>query len=214
MTLPVLLRSQSPRLNRAGAHYFADGNSQTAGINGASNSYPGKLATLLGVSVANYGVGGQTITDMLTDAATQVDANFASGLNILCVGEVRNELVNAGSGANAREAVDKLWAYCDGRRTAAAAASKQLRIVVWNILPTARTSSPLGVAGVSAKFNEANTIIENEWHAHADRYVNVRSDSRLLDPNDSLYYDDQVHLTLSGDDVLSRMMYAAICSLR
>jgi hypothetical protein len=214
MMRSAVFRAQKPKLNRTGAKYVCDGNRQTQGINGASNSYPGRLAVMLGASVTNYGVGGQDISNMLTDAGTQIDNALSAALNILCVGEVRNELVNRGAAANARIAVDKLWQYCDGRRASVAAAGKQLRIVVWNILPCTRTSSPFGVAGLKVLFDESNAYIRNEWREHADSYVDVRSDSRLSDADDGAYFDDQVHLTNAGDAILARMMYSAIVALR
>ncbi len=215
MMLPLML-SQSRPMSRVGAVYFADGNSQTQGANGAPTSYPGQLATLVGASVANYGVASQTITAMLGDAATQVDANFAAGVpNILIVGEVRNEISLDGLSANPRTTVNKLWQYCDGRRTAAAAAGKTLRIVVWNILPTVYTTAAQGLATLNAQFDQANAMIAAEWRLHADAFVDVRSDPVLgRASTDDTWWKDGVHLKAAGDTVLAGMIYGAIQNLR
>lgn len=194
----------------ANIKFMADGNSQTVGINGAALSFPGLLGTSLGKAVVNFAVGGQSTVDMLADAATQVDAAFQNGMNVLVVGEVRNDLSNMGSGADARVAVDRFWSYCAGRRAAASAAGKLLKIVVWNTLPTTRTTSPLGVAGLNAKFNEANAFMAAEWHSYADAYVDVRLIPELLDPDNLTYYDDQVHLTAAGDAKLVVPIDAAV----
>lgn len=211
--IPSPILNAAPRLSIAGAKYICDGNSQTAGDNGPSVSYPAQLATLLGATVTNRGVGGQDLDDMLADADSQIDTSFQVGLNVLCVGEVRNQIVNDDTQANARTAVDKLWQYCDGRR-AAATGSKVLRIVVWNILPTTRTNATIGLAAVQALFAVANGYIRNEWRAHADRFVDVSSDPRLRNPDDTDWFKDQVHLTQGADAVLAAMMAAGIRSLR
>lgn len=211
--IPSAVLTPRPRLSLTGAKYICDGNSQTEGINGASVSYPGQLATLLGVAVTNRGVGGADLDDMLATAPAQVDAVFQVGLNVLCVGEVRNQIVNDDQTANARTAVDKLWQYCDARR-AAATGGKVLRIVVWNILPTGRTNATIGLAAVQALFVAANGYIRNEWRAHADRFVDVSSDPRLSDPDNTTYFPDQVHGSVATDLILAQMHYAAIRSLR
>ncbi len=215
MMLPLML-SQSRPLNRTGAVYFADGNSQTQGANGGPSSYPGQLGTLLGASVTNYGVAGQTISQMLSDAATQVDANFAAGVpNILVVAEVRNEISLDGLSANVRTTVNRLWTYCDGRRAAATAAGKTLRIVVWNIMPTVYTTAAQGLATLNAQFDQANAMIAAEWRLHADAFFDVRSDPALAHASmDDTWWKDGVHLKAPGDAVLAQMAYAAIRSLR
>jgi hypothetical protein len=211
--IPSAVLAPRPRLSLTGAKYICDGNSQTEGVNGAAVSYPGQLATLLGATVTNRGVGGADLDDMLATAPAQIDAAFQVGLNVLTVGEVRNQIVNADQAANARTAVDKLWQYCDARR-AAATGGKVLRIVVWNILPTARTNASIGLAAVQALFATANGYIGNEWRAHADRFVNVYSEPPLSDPDNTIYFPDQVHGSIMADLVLAQMVYAAIRSLR
>lgn len=199
-----------------GARFAADGNSQTVGINGAALSFPGRIATTLGVTVTNYAVGGQSTTDMIADAATQIDAAF-TGVNILIVGEVRNHLTALDSGATARAAVDSFWEYCDGRRAAAAAggtgSGQSLRIVAWNTLPAGHTSSSIGIAALNALFDEANALMAAEWQDHVDAFVDVRSDARLTDPFNLTYFDDDVHLTAAGDEVMKDLLNAAILGL-
>jgi hypothetical protein len=200
-------------LDILGARFAADGNSQTVGVNGAAVSFPGQIATSLGVTVTNYGVGGQSTLDMIADAATEIDAAFSSAPNILIVGEVRNHLVAMDASADARIAVDALWTYCDGRRAAAAGALRFLRIVVWNVLPAGHTASSIGIVALNALFVEANALIAAEWPAHADAYVDVRSDVRLTDPFDLTYFTDDVHLTTAGDTVMRDLFLPKILAL-
>lgn len=211
----ILSPSPAPFLDRSSAVYRADGNSQTEGQGG--HSYPASLATLLGKAVTNYGVGGQNTTQMLSDAVSQVFNNFAAGVpNILCVGEVRNQISNnADTTITARQAVDLLWQYCDLARSTAAGAGKELYIVVWNILPTVFTTWPLGLVELNRRFDAANILLAAEWRAHANSFVNVRSEPALaVSSLANTYWIDGVHLTAVGDALVARMFYQAILNLR
>lgn len=207
------LRQSGLVLDILGARFMADGNSQTVGVNGAALSFPGLIATALGVTVTNYGVGGQSTLDMIADAATEIDTTFSSAPNILIVGEVRNHLVAMDASADARVAVDALWTYCDARRAAANAAGRLLRIIVWNVLPAGHTASSIGIVALSALFVQANAFIAAEWSAHADAYVDVRSAVELTDPFNVTYFGDDVHLTPVGDEVMRDLFLPKISSL-
>jgi hypothetical protein len=200
------------RFDLLGSKFMADGNSQTEGVNGAGNSFPGQLATALAVTVTNFGVGGQDTTDMASDAATQIDAILQTGMNILIVGEIRNQLVEMGGSANARTALDAFWAYCDARR-AASTATKQLRIVAWNILPAGHTASPIGIVALNALFDEVNALMAAEWRLHVNAFVDVRSNANLTDPFDTTYFVDDVHLTTAGDAIMAGLMQTAVQAL-
>lgn len=114
-----------PPLPSAIVNIVADGNSLTEGYNKAGvigQSYPKQLGLLEpfksnGSKVFNFGVGGQTITQMLVDASTQIDSKLSSTLRNVClVWEGRNEM-----DMNNTSAVDcftKLKKYCTDRKTA------------------------------------------------------------------------------------------------
>lgn len=206
---------QAKRLDLTGAKYVADGNSLTFGQGSTGGqSFPAQLATLLGTAVTNRGVNGQTTPQMISDASSQIDASFQAGLNVLVVAEVRNHISTGNGSVSVRQAVNSLWSYCDGRRAAATAAGKPLRIVVWNIMPALLTTSTLGLVTLNEMFVQANALMAAEWRAHANRYVDTRQDQRLLDPNDTTYFTDKLHLTNLGYSIVAQMVYAAIRSLR
>ena len=74
---------QYPRalITSAAMNILAHGNSLTAGTGTSSNAarWSDVAQGLLGISVANNGVGGQSIQGMKTTATTVIDQNLAAG---------------------------------------------------------------------------------------------------------------------------------------
>lgn len=200
-----------PTLDLSTTHIVADGNSQTSGGGGVT-AFPSFLATLLGVTVTNFGVSGQTTQQMIDDAASQIDSTIdPAKVNILICAEIRNELVTQCAALNVDTAVDRFWSYVDARRTAG-----WDKIIVWDVLPNTTTScGAYNAAAMNAFFDQANTRLLAEWSSHADVYVQMRSNVNLATASASnAYWADGIHpTTLSHQTIMAPLLETAIRNL-
>lgn len=172
-----------------------DGNSLTVGFPGTeANSYPGQLRTSLGGpgawGVWNLGVNGQTTADMIADFGTQVAPlyNGARSKNVLVAFEVGNDLLG---NATARDAVDRLWAYCDLARAAG------FYVIACNV----PKRSDLAGAKETARA-AANVLIAAEYASHAGALANLADRAEFSNTADGTYYTDGVHYTTAGYGVV------------
>ena len=134
------------------------------------------------------------IADMLSEAATQVDARYDPyGDQDVCV-------VMAGGGdiSNGREPAgiyDDLVRYCLGRRAAG------FRVVVVTLLPRC---FPLHF---ETDRQRLNGLIRNGWTAFADGLADVAADARIGDSGDNFdrryYVRDAVHPNAAGYGVMA-----------
>jgi lysophospholipase L1-like esterase len=202
------------------ASIIADGNSLTAGAyaTGVSNygGWPQMLqdkANYSGATIQNFAVSGQTLTQMLSDAATQIDTAAVDGVrNILIAWELRNEIFYNGSVASA---IAKYWQYVDARR----ATGKFDKIVAMGTTPSDITNfgaSPSAVtdfgddgASFSAKVDDANAIVAADWPTHADAFVDLRQASDLAPWSADVSWDG-THLFAHGYATVRDLVDAAI----
>jgi hypothetical protein len=142
-------------------------------------------------TIRSYGVGGQNIDEMSSDAAAQIDTSISSNKrNILIVWEITNQLA---ASKNPRTVINKLWTYCDARKSAG------WTVIVLTSLPR---NSDLGVNYNLATYNAdlliANNYVIAEYATHAAAYIDVRTENCLSNYSNSCFANDGVHLSNSG----------------
>ncbi|MCM3901014.1 MAG: SGNH/GDSL hydrolase family protein [Pyrinomonadaceae bacterium] len=190
---------------------LCDGDSLTSGTGSTGgNTYPEQLRVLLGSSwsMIETGVAGQTVIQMESDAATQVDGqlNTASPQKVLCAWGGTNDLAVGGS--SAAVAYANYAAYCLARRTAG------WKVVAMTILPRA-------AAGISATFETdrqtVNASIRSNWRSFANAIADVGGSALIGDAGDNdniTYYDaDDIHLNNAGYAIVAGLVKAAIESI-
>jgi lysophospholipase L1-like esterase len=155
----------------------------------------------------NFAASGQTITQMTTDAAVQIDTLISqvSGKKILICWEGINELQ---SGTNAADTYSKIVTYCQARQAAG------WEVVVFTLLPA--TGSAI-LPSYEADRQTVNTNIRANWATFADALCDVGNDSRIGEAGDSnnatYYQDDKIHLRPGGNAVVQELATVSIGSL-
>lgn len=214
------------------------GNSHVAGEGASSTTtrWTGVLGTLApvtgtGVSIVNSGIGGQSITAMLGNAATAVDAQLESGkLNVLIGQEFGNEM--AANGRDAAAAHAKWVTYCNARRAAAVSQGKRLYIITVGLHPTgAATTYPETLARIASVL-AANTLIRDNYRSYCDQFVDLAAFapfSTLFEGGDftvgafqanGMYSRDdgtpldRVHLGNAGHALVGRIIAQALRKVR
>ncbi|MBM3146794.1 MAG: hypothetical protein FJ000_02750 [Actinobacteria bacterium] len=176
-----------------------DGDSLTAGFMlPEAESYPAQLMATLPPSVTwvNVAVSGQTWSQLLADAGTDVDGRYDDrrAANVVVVWAAANDLA---TGFPAQEILDHARRYCEERR------QRGFRVIVL-------TMYPLQPKDVDAEYDqlrrEYNELLRAGWPGFADGLVDVAADERLGDdsgPQRSAYFLDLVHLTTAGYGVIA-----------
>lgn len=184
-----------------------DGNSLTVGQGAtAGNDYPSQVTALISTphTYYNFGVGAQTTTDMVADAASQIDSLYNADLpiNIVVAWEITNEIYY---GTTAQAAYDNFVAYCQARKAAG------FKVVALTVLPRSNAGTP---ADFEDKRQSANSLIRANWGTFADALADVAADSRIGDAGDELdttYYNaDQVHMTDAGYGIIAATVKASL----
>ncbi len=187
-----------------------DGDSQVVGGSGVlSITEYGDSMPALAISgidprttLANFGVGGQTVAMMITDAATQVDPLLAVlAQNVVVVWAGTNDLY---FGANAAATYNNIVAYHTARRAAG------WKTIVYTILPRTNVGTP---AAYEADRVTVNTNIRANWATFADVLCDIALDTRLQTPGDTRYFYDLVHCTLAGRLIVSRLTKKALAAI-
>lgn len=185
-----------------------DGDSLTVGQGlDPSLAWPVLLATDLGGGYTitnNVAVGGQMVSEASADAETQVDALFSASNtdNIVVAWMGTNDLYY---GIDAGTAYRRLRDYCLRRRY------KGFKVVVCNAISREDAG---GVAGFSTRRAAFNTLLTDNWTAFADAYVDLYSDSRFQNAQDTTYYQtDDVHITAAAQVIVKDAIKAAVLAL-
>jgi hypothetical protein len=158
----------------------------------------------------NFGVGGQTTAQMITDAVAQIDSIYTPG-KVLLVWELRNHLY---FGESVAGCVAAMRNYCLARK------ARGWQIIVLGTTPasgaTGGYSSP--ALGTPAQFNsrllEIDAAISAGYREYADGYIAVRQISGLGDSTNSAIFYDGVHLTNQGYALLAPVLNRAIRRLK
>lgn len=187
-----------------------DGDSLTTGTSsiGGALSYPLQTETGLDPrTVSSYfGVGGQTIAAMESDAATQIDPLIsATKQNVLCAWGGTNDLYY---GATAATTQTRIQTYCANRRAAG------WKVIVLTILPRSDAGTP---ANFETDRLAVNTWLRANYATFADGLADVAADTRIGDSGDeasTVYYSgDLVHLSGVGYRVVARIVQATLAAL-
>lgn len=186
-----------------------DGNSLTAGLKSTGgNTYPAQMQTLLGTNyyVQNFGVTGQTITDMLSDVVAQIDDTHYNVIEKPCI-SICWEITNAVQTADtASDIYTKLTTYCLGRRAVG------FKTIIGTCIGSANFSS-----GNRAKAIAVNNLIRSGWTSIADALVDCGADSRFDEAATSVnmtYYDvDGTHLNNTGYGAIAALFETAVLTL-
>jgi lysophospholipase L1-like esterase len=187
---------------------ICDGDSRTSGAGSTGGqSYPVQLREMLGYknTFRNYGVGGQTQTDMNADAATQIDTKYSTsyGRNAVIAWGGVNDL---GQGRSAANTYSSISTYVSGRKAAG------FKVVVGTIPTCIFTGTAQEKIDKEAQRVALNSLIMANA-AGADAVSDVASAAELQNPSDATYYSDYVHFTNAGYAVVAREFNNPVLSL-
>jgi hypothetical protein len=188
-----------------GGQIIFDGNSLTAV---PSSTYPPRVMASLGSNwlYHNFGVGGQTTTEMLADVATQIDVLYDTNLskNVVICWEWRNAI------SVDEHTIEQTYAdcvtYCQGRQAVG------FQVVVLTVLPRAYET----YQDFENKRLAVNALIRANWGNFADALADVGTDSTIgpVDAADNIaYYYDGMHLTDAGYTIVANIVIAALATL-
>lgn len=191
-------------IGRGFYHFVCDGDSLTAGSGSTGgNTYPKQLADkFLADDSARciysaFGVAGQTLTQMESDAATQIDVlKDTLQDTLICWGGV-NDLGT--EPATTKETVyARYLTYCTNRKAAG-----------WKVYAlTMLVQGYYARATYEADRLWINNKIRTELSLVVDGIVDVASDARLSDYTDLTYFDDDlIHLNNTGYGVVKDLVY-------
>ena len=179
-----------------------DGNSLTTGVGGTiGNDYPAQLLATLAPGrwrAHDVAVGGQTTSDMLADAATQVDRLCSSGYPRNVVVCLTGTIDRPADGNAARQA--KLQSYCQGRRAAG------FKVIVITLPSHNQEDYP---GATRAEFND---WIRANYRSFADGLADAGADPRIGAPGafaDPVYFPDGLHLNDAGYAVVAEIVKQA-----
>lgn len=153
----------------------------------------------------NKGVNSQKTTDMIADAATDIDPLYSAdnAANILVVWEVTNHL-KLSPGATATEAYDALVSYCQARKAVG------WKVIVITVLPRENDST------FNTKRESVNAWIRENWRSFADAIVDPGSDTRIGEFGDEANtsnYFDTIHLTTAGQRMIAEGVQTAVLNI-
>lgn len=157
--------------------------------------YPVQLEAQLklsysGITIKNYGVGGQNMDNMIADAPTQIDPLIQSGRpNILICWEITNSINS--SSTTTTVAYNREVQYCTARRAAG-----------WTVvtMTALRREGSLGgqtIANFNARLNTVNASMRANWPTFADALFDVAAIPEFATIN-ATYFLDLIHLNQAG----------------
>lgn len=178
-------------------------------------TYPNQVAALMGdrFTSINDGVGGQTLVQMQSDAATQIDAIFYNPQrSLLMWWGGTNDLFG---GATAATVLSRSQTYYDARKAIG------WRLVEIGILPRTQSGLPANFETSRQTIRTAKLAIyttatsaTNVWkNADGNFYVDIGADTTIgTNGNQSnlTYYLDGVHLTSAGYAIIAAYVQSAI----
>lgn len=145
----------------------------------------------------NFGVAGQTTTQMQADASTQIDTLNPVNKTLI-VWEVLNDVF---FGASSVQAFANIKQYCAARKAKG-----------WTVLLLTAPATLNG--GIQARLNEVDTQILNTWQEWVNGVVHVKNIAELANAARADMYYDNVHLSNAGYTVLYRHINHKLRNLR
>lgn len=165
-----------------------DGNSLLAYLLQAGNTSVYSTLGGLGRSKQNFAVGGQETSQMIADAATQIDPEYAAN-KILIAWELTNSLY---FGKTVSQACAEFEAYCSARKTAG------WKIVVLTTLPRNQTPTIGTVEQYNINLLAVNNWLINNYKGFSNALVDVRRVPELNNASDTNIFYDGIHLSALG----------------
>lgn len=185
-----------------------EGDSLTVGVGSTGgNEYPTQTMALFSDvwHYYNFGVNGQTVAQMIADAASQVDPTLVPpAVNICILWGGTNSLYFGGTAA---ATYADIVTYCNARRAAG------WTVIVGTITPRTNAGTP---GTFEADRQTVNAAIRANWPSFADALADIAADSRLGDAGDetdTTYYTDLVHMTDAGYAVVASIVHATMLTL-
>lgn len=181
---------------------IVDGNSNAiTGVTYTPNPWAALLASYLSGSSdcvsLNCAISGQTTAQMITDAATQIDAVYVPNgkKNILIALECENDLF---LGASAATAISNFKSYCAARRSAG------FYVIAFACPPRSSVGTPVDY---ESRRVTVNADLENPAHVgvYWDAFLPIHNDSRIgteVASQGSTYFADHVHYNDAGSNVI------------
>jgi len=188
-----------------------DGNSLTAGLGGSRpysvNCIQSLVNAQYSVISSNFSVSGQTTTQMISDANSQIDGAYDSSknYNIVVCWEGINDLY---FGVTITQAYNNIVNYCLGRK------AKGFKVVVVTLTPRQNVGTP---ANQEVNRLAVNALILQNWKTFADALADIGNNVPMgvfETCNNSIYYasTDLVHFTDVGYNILAGIVTSAIYS--
>lgn len=183
-----------------------DGDSHTLGTGGVT-PYPEQFLALISASYnySNFGIGGQTIATMQTDAATQVDVLYASPeKSVVFAWGGTNDIA---AGETSATVITRIQTYCAARKAAG------FKVVVFTILPNGGPVPP----DYETKRLDVNNSVRANYATYADALCDIGANCYVGDAddvNDTTYYQsDKIHLTNAGYAIVAALAKTAYDTL-
>jgi lysophospholipase L1-like esterase len=181
-----------------------DGDSLTSGLRStAGNDYPAQMQALYGETATrtlNFGASGQTVVQMQSDAATQIDrfGKRLDGAGPVCV--VWGGTNDINGGADSATTITNFTNYCTSRQSAG------FRVMACTMIARG------GFDATKETYRtEFNASVRANWATYADVLCDLAGDSRLSDTNDTTYFDaDKVHLNDTGYGVVAALVKSTL----
>lgn len=178
---------------------------------GAGNGWPKFLQDRLGTalaSVAAYAANGNQISDMTTQAPTEIDPliDTTKG-NILIVWGGTNDL--GANGVTPDNTYARLVDYCRARRAAGWAGHNK-------VLVCTLTSASYGT-GFDGLRNQFNAKVRDNWRYFCDGLIDIARDVRIGEDgsyaNSTYFTGDLIHLNSGGNAIVADYAAAIISQL-
>lgn len=156
----------------------------------------------------NYGVAGQTLTQMESDAATQIDSLKSTKKDILVVWGGVNDFGLELS--TTKETIySRLVTYCTNRKAAG-----------WKVYVITMTPQSIAIYSGRTNFETErqwfNNKIKTDLINSIDGVIDAGGNSTIGDAGDELdtnyYYTDKIHMVNSGYAIVAQLTYDAIKS--
>lgn len=179
-----------------------DGDSRTEG-----RTHPMEAMAINGLryGVGNFGVAGQALATMITNAAANIDPLLHSGGTNICV--VWAGVNDAGGGADAATIYNRVATYSAARRAAG------WKVIVCTEID-AQDAARNAVGWHATIMPALNTQIVANWATFADGIARLDQQAGLMDATNTTYFNaDKIHLIDAGSTLVAQTIAPVITSL-